>query len=96
MRLFSKVVFTFLQYGREPNLVEKSLPRGNNNSAAPRNSFKGIRSLWPVLGVMNADKSIEVIQRKVVKDMEKYFSTKEGFFSKIWLPAILQKSENNF
>ena len=43
--------------------------------------------------MMNTDKYIEVIQRKVVKDMERASPNGGKFFSKTWLPAILQKSE---
>ena len=37
-------------------------------------SFKSTGSLFPVKEMMNANKYIEVIQRKVVRDMEKAFS----------------------
>ena len=36
-------------------------------------SFKSVESLFPVKGMMNADKYIEVIQRKVMRDMERAF-----------------------
>ena len=40
---------------------------------------------------MNADKYIEVIQRNVVKDMERASPNEEGIFQQNLAPAILQK-----
>ena len=43
-------------------------------------SFKSIGSLFTVKGMMNANKYIEVIQGKVVRDMERAFPNGGGIF----------------
>ena len=40
--------------------------------------FKSVESLFPVKGMINADKYIEVIQRKVMRDMERAFPYGRG------------------
>ena len=59
-------------------------------------SFKGIGSLFPVQGMMNADKYIKVIQRKVVKDMERAFPNGGGIFQQDLAPCHTAKKVKNF
>ena len=59
-------------------------------------SFKGIGSLFPVKGIMNANKYIEVIQRKVVRDMKRAFSNGGGIFQHDLAPCHTAKKRKNF
>ena len=59
-------------------------------------SFKGIGSLFPVQGMMNADKYIKVIQRKVVKDMERAFPNGGGIFQQDLAPCHTAKKVKKF
>ena len=59
-------------------------------------SFKGIGSLFPVEGIMNANKYIEVIQRKMVRDMERAFSNGEGIFQYDLAPCHTAKKVKKF
>ena len=48
--------------------------------------------------MMNADKYIEVIQRKVVKDMERAFPNERGIFLQdlVYLPYRYRKKREKF
>ena len=53
--------------------------------------YHKIGSLFPVQGMMNADKYIEAIHRKVVKDMEREFPNGGGFFQQDLAPCHVAK-----
>ena len=54
-------------------------------------SFKSIESLFPVKRMMNADKYIEVIQRKVVRDVKRAFPNGGGIFQQDLAPCNAAK-----
>ena len=54
-------------------------------------SFEGVGSLFPVTGMMNADKYIGVIQQKVVRDMERAFPSGGGIFQHDLAPCHAAK-----
>ena len=58
-------------------------------------SFGGVGSLYPVSGMMNAEKYIDVIQRKIVRDMQTEFPDDGLFFSKTLTDVMLLKKRRN-
>ena len=54
-------------------------------------SFSGVESLYPVSGIMNADKYIDVIQRKVMRDMQTAFPGGGGIFQQDLDPCYAAK-----
>jgi len=64
-------------------------------------SFSGVGSLMSIEGIMNSDKYIDVIERKVIPDMGRAFPDGEGIFQQdiarvfLYFPCLL-KSEDNF
>jgi len=58
--------------------------------------FCGVRSLVPVDGMMNSDKYVDVIQRKVIPHMRDTFPEGGGHFSKILSHAMHKKNEEIF
>ena len=54
-------------------------------------SFNGVGSLYPVSGMMNADKYIDVIQHKVVRDMQTAFPDGRGIFQQDLAPCHAAK-----
>ena len=60
-------------------------------------SFKSIGSLFTIKGMMNANKYIEIIQGKVVRDMERAFPNEGGIFQQDLAPChTAKKSEKVF
>jgi len=54
-------------------------------------SFNGVESLYPVSGMMNADKYIDVIQHKVMRNMQAAFLDGRGFFQQDLAPCHAAK-----
>ena len=54
-------------------------------------SFKGVGSLFPVQGMMKSDQYIEVIQQRVIPDMQKAFSNGNGIFQQDLAPCHSSK-----
>ncbi len=50
-------------------------------------SYKGVGSLYPVEGMMCADQYIDVIKRKVIKDMKDFFPNGDGIFQQDSAPC---------
>jgi len=50
-------------------------------------SYKGVRSLFPAQGMMKSDQYIEVLQRRLIPDMQKAFSCGEGIFQQNLAPC---------
>ena len=59
-------------------------------------SFKSIGSRFTVKGMTNADKYIEVIQGKVVRDMERAFPNGGGIFQQDLAPCHTAKKVKSF
>ena len=59
-------------------------------------SFKGVGSLFPVQGMMKSDQYIEVIQRRVIPDMQKAFSNGNDTFQQDLAPCHSSKQVNKF
>ena len=54
-------------------------------------SFQGVGSLFPVTGMMNDGKYINVIQQKVVKDLERAFPSGGRIFKQDLAPCRTAK-----
>ena len=54
-------------------------------------SFNGVGSLYLITGMMNADKYIDVIQRKVLIEMRTAFPDGGGIFYKTWPRVMMLK-----
>ena len=53
-------------------------------------SFSEVGSLYSVQGMMKSDQSVEVIQRRVIPNMQKAFPYGGGIFQQnFWLPVIV-------
>ena len=50
-------------------------------------SYHGVGSLYPIAGIMNGDKYMEVINNKVLTDMEEAFPNGEGIFQQDLAPC---------
>ena len=60
-------------------------------------SYNGVGSLYPVDGIMNAEKYIQVINTKLQGDMEEAFPNGEGIFQQDLAPCHrANKVKNSF
>jgi len=50
-------------------------------------SYRVVGSLFPVQGMMKSDQNIEVVQRRLIPDMQKDFSSGEGVFQQNLAPC---------
>jgi len=78
--------------GKHPRFVRRSVgervkPCHLNQQAKhpPKNfwvcfSYKGVGSLFPVQAMMKSDQYIEVLQRRLIPDMQNAFSSGKGIF----------------